>query len=198
MRDFPGVFVSHVGSSQMTRFLDIMFSVLGLSIGLPLMIIVTALCYFDTGSPFFVQERVGRNRQRFKILKFRTMEKHTSSVASHLVHPSSITKFGKYLRASKLDELPQLWNVLIGDMSLVGPRPNLPNQIELIKARSKLGVYNVRPGITGLAQVQSIDMSKPDLLAQIDRRMIVDMSVKNYLCFIALTLKGAGMGDRVK
>ena len=89
------------------------------------------------------------------------MKLDTASVATHLASASSITKFGNFLRRTKLDELPQLWNVLKGEMSLVGPRPGLFNQEELTAARDKHGVFNVRPGITGLAQISEIDMSTP-------------------------------------
>jgi lipopolysaccharide/colanic/teichoic acid biosynthesis glycosyltransferase len=102
------------------------------------------------------------------------------------------------LRRTKLDELPQLWNVLKGDMSLVGPRPNLFNQEELIAERDALGVYAVRPGITGLAQVNGIDMSTPRLLAQTDARMIADLTVMDYFRYIIMTVSGKGAGDRVR
>ena len=101
------------------------------------------------------------------------------------------------MRRTKLDELPQLWNVLRGDMSLVGPRPNLLNQEELIRERDQRKVYSVRPGITGLAQVNEIDMSTPELLAETDARMIADMSVANYFKYILQTVSGKGSGDRV-
>jgi lipopolysaccharide/colanic/teichoic acid biosynthesis glycosyltransferase len=96
-----------------------------------------------------------------------------------------------------LDELPQLWNVLVGDMSLVGPRPNLFNQTELIEERQKRGVYGIRPGITGLAQINKIDMSTPQLLAETDARMIAQLNVWNYFKYIFLTVFGKGFGDRV-
>ena len=118
------------------------------------------------------------------------MRRNTASVATHSVDTSAITKFGLILRQTKLDELPQLWNVLKGEMSLVGPRPGLPNQIELTKAREKYDVYSVRPGITGLAQVSGIDMSTPELLARTDARMIAEMSVHNYFKIIFLTFIG--------
>ena len=98
----------------------------------------------------------------------------------------------------KIDELPQLWNVFVGEMSLVGPRPNLFNQDELIAERDALGVYAVRPGITGLAQVNEIDMSTPKLLAETDAKMIAEMSVGNYFRFILQTVTGKGAGDRVR
>ncbi len=108
---------------------------------------------FDTGSSIFVQTRVGKNKKVFKLIKFRTMSVETKSVASHLASNASITKLGNFLCKTKIDELPQLINVLKGEMSLVGPRPNLFNQEELIKERDALGVYDVLPGVIGLAQV---------------------------------------------
>jgi O-antigen biosynthesis protein WbqP len=134
----------------------------------------------------------------FTLIKFRTMSKETASVASHLVSNESITPLGSFLRKTKLDELPQLWNVLNGQMSLVGPRPNLFNQEKLINARNSLGVYDVRPGITGLAQIKDIDMSTPELLAKTDAEMISTMSVVNYFKYIFLTVAGKGQGDRVR
>jgi len=180
------------------RFLDVLSSVLGLVFGFPALVILTLIGVFDTGSPIFWQERVGRNKQPFTLVKFRTMSKDTASVASHLASTASITPFGGFLRKTKLDELPQLWNVLKGDMSLVGPRPNLFNQDELIAERDALGVYDVRPGITGLAQVNEIDMSTPALLAKTDRKMIDSLSVSNYFKYIIATVSGKGRGDRVK
>ena len=182
----------------MIRSFDIIFSLAGLIVGAPVLLLITIMGYFDTGSPIFCQERVGRNKKPFILVKFRTMKLDTASVASHLASTSSITKLGGFLRKTKLDELPQLWNVLTGEMSLVGPRPNLFNQDELIAERDKLGVYSVRPGVTGLAQVNDIDMSTPQLLAQTDARMIRKLTVGKYFTYILQTATGKGSGDRVK
>ncbi|HAO26186.1 MULTISPECIES: sugar transferase [unclassified Methylophaga] len=180
------------------RLLDIILSVVGLLIGLPILLILIIIGWFDTGAPIFRQQRVGLNQKPFTLVKFRTMTKDTAHVASHLASASSITPFGRFLRRTKLDELPQLWNVLIGEMSLVGPRPCLFNQLELIEEREAKGVFKVRPGITGLAQINDIDMSTPELLAKTDALMIEQMSVIRYLGLIVQTVIGKGAGDRVR
>jgi lipopolysaccharide/colanic/teichoic acid biosynthesis glycosyltransferase len=180
------------------RQLDFTLSFFGLLFTFPFLIILTVVGFFDTGSPVFRQVRVGRNKKPFILVKFRTMSVDTASVASHLASTASITRMGGFLRKTKLDELPQLWNVLKGDMSLVGPRPGLFNQEELTRAREVEGVFCVRPGITGLAQVNSIDMSTPNLLARTDAKMISEMSLWNYFKYIFQTVLGAGAGDRVK
>ncbi len=180
-----------------TRLLDITFSIIGLILLLPLMLIVSALAWFDTRSPLFIQERVGRQQRPFKLVKFRTMRPGTSSVATHLASPSAVTPFGHFLRRTKLDELPQLWNVLKGEMSLVGPRPCLFSQRELINERESRGVFVISPGITGLAQTRGIDMSTPALLAETDARMLATLNLGNYLRYIFLTIVGKGTGDRI-
>ena len=182
---------------MMIRLIDVVASLFGLLLGAPILIILWLICWFDTRAPLFRQHRVGQHQQQFILMKFRTMCPSTTSVATHLANSSSITSTGRILRKSKLDELPQLWNVLKGDMSLVGPRPNLVNQKKLIALRDMLGVYDVRPGITGLAQIKNIDMSTPELLAKIDAEMISTMSVANYFKYIFLTVAGKGQGDRV-
>jgi len=179
------------------RLLDFVFSLLGLVVGLPVLLLLTLVGLFDTGSPIFRQVRVGRHQQPFTLVKFRTMKLDTASVATHLASSASITRFGRFLRKTKLDELPQLWNVLKGEMSLVGPRPGLFNQEELTEERAKRGVFNVRPGITGLAQVSEIDMSTPALLAETDQKMIDSLTVADYFKYIFMTVAGKGAGDRV-
>lgn len=181
----------------MLRLFDILFSFLGLILGSPVLFGVYLIGLFDTGAPIFLQERVGRDLMPFTLVKFRTMWQNTPSVASHLTDASAVTPFGVFLRRTKLDELPQLWNVFKGEMSLVGPRPCLFNQIELISERSNLAVFNVRPGITGLAQVNNINMSNPKLLAETDARMLKDMTAYAYFKYIFMTVGGKGSGDSV-
>jgi len=185
-------------NSPLIRIIDFFAALFGLCVGFPVLLLVYVLGLFDTGSPVFIQERVGKNKKPFKLIKFRTMSVATESVATHLVQASSITKLGAFLRKTKLDELPQLINVLKGEMSFVGPRPCLFNQEELIRERDGRGVLDVRPGITGLAQVNEIDMSTPELLAQWDARMIKEFSLGMYFKLILQTVTGAGSGDRVK
>lgn len=181
----------------MIRILDIIFAVLGLVFGFPVLLIIYVIGLFDTGSPLFRQERVGRHQHPFTLVKFRTMKVDTASVASHLASTAAITKLGFFLRKTKLDELPQLWNVLKGEMSLVGPRPGLFNQEELTIERVKRGVFDARPGITGLAQVSDIDMSTPELLAETDQKMLSDLTVGCYFRYIFMTVAGKGVGDRI-
>jgi len=181
----------------MIRIFDFLFSFFGILFLLPVGLVLYIIGLFDTGSPIFVQERVGKHKKPFKLIKFRTMHVDTKSVATHLSKTSSVTPFGGFLRKSKLDELPQLINVLKGDMSLVGPRPNLFNQTELITEREKRGVYNVVPGITGLAQINEIDMSTPVRLAEKDAEMLKNLTISSYIKYILSTVSGKGQGDRI-
>jgi len=126
------------------------------------------------------------------------MYRDTRNAPSHETGASAVTPIGRYLRRLKLDELPQLWNVLVGEMSFVGPRPCLPSQTELIASRRARGLYKIRPGITGVSQVAGIDMSEPERLALHDATYLRDMSLTTDLRLIAATILGSGRGDRVK
>jgi len=179
----------------MIRFLDFIFSLFALVFLSPVLILLLIFGFIDTGSPLFFQERVGRHGVSFILWKFRTMDRDVNDVESHLVDTLKITNYGSVLRKTKLDELPQLWIVIMGDMSLVGPRPGLPSQFELYNERKKLGVLEVRPGITGLSQLNSIDMSTPKLLAETDAKMLEKMTMRNYIKYIILTVAGNGLGD---
>lgn len=182
----------------MIRIFDSLFSFLGIICLLPVGLLIYIVGLFDTGAPIFKQQRVGKNMKPFTLYKFRTMDVKAKSVATHLADRSEITRLGAFLRKTKLDELPQLLNVLLGDMSLVGPRPNLFSQTELIKERQSRGVYNYLPGITGLAQINEIDMSTPVKLALKDAEMLNRLTVKDYFKYIFATFGGKGQGDRVK
>jgi lipopolysaccharide/colanic/teichoic acid biosynthesis glycosyltransferase len=172
----------------MIRLLDIVFSFLILILLFPLFILIFFIGFLDTGFPLFIQKRIGLNLKNFTLIKFRTMKIGTFSAGTHLIDKSNITRFGHFLRKFKLDELPQLLNVLMGHMSLVGPRPCLPNQKKLIIERKKRGVYKVKPGITGLAQVFDINMSRPVLLAKADLKMIKQMNLFYYFYYMFKTV----------
>ncbi len=188
---------NNLSQRGLLRLFDIFFSGVGLVICLPIFSLVLIAGWLDSRSPLFFQQRVGRFGQPFTLIKFRTMKLETSSVPTHLAPASSVTTLGRFLRTTKLDELPQLWNVLKGDMSLVGPRPSLIDQDELICERKMRGVLDARPGITGLAQINGIDMSAPRSLAEVDLELLKTLTVKDYFLYIFKTLSGKGAGDRV-
>lgn len=183
---------------RLLRTLDILIAFTGILVGLPLLAGIYLIGLLDTGSPLFFQRRIGHKQSSFTLVKFRTMAINTESVGTHLVNTKAITPFGAFLRKTKLDELPQLFNVLLGHMSLVGPRPCLEQQGELINERKKRGVFNTRPGITGLAQIHHVDMSTPRKLARYDQLMNQRMTLNLYIQLISATVIGRGLGDRVR
>lgn len=183
---------------RVIRVLDVLFSLLGLLALLPVLLVLVMLGFICQSSPLFRQVRLGRGQQPFVLVKFRTMKPGTASVPTHLASASAITPYGSFLRRTKLDELPQLWNVLKGEMSLVGPRPGLPNDVELTRERAARGVFAARPGVTGLAQVSGIDMSTPGRLAETDQQMLESLTVRNYIRYILHTLAGKGARDRIR
>ena len=173
----------------MNRFSDIIISIISIVLFFPFLIIFLIIGWFDTGAPIYIQKRLGLNLKTFNLIKFRTMKIDTKLSATHLVDESNITAIGYFFRKFKIDELPQLLNVLVGDMSIVGPRPCLTNQKKLIIERKKRGVFNVKPGITGLAQLEGVNMSTPVLLSKIDSKMIKkEIGIKNYFKYILLTV----------
>ncbi|UIJ70230.1 sugar transferase [Aurantimonas sp. HBX-1] len=182
----------------MKRLFDFAVSAAALVVlGWLILALVVLIRLTSPGPGLFLQERVGRGRKIFRCCKLRTMAEGTPHVATHHATAASITGLGRRLRRVKLDELPQLWNVLKGEMSLVGPRPCLPVQAELIAARERRGVFALRPGITGRAQVMGVDMSDPERLAQIDAEYAASQSFFGDLKLLAQTFFGAGRGDRV-
>jgi len=182
----------------MIRVLDFLLSFLGLLVLCPLLLLIWFIVRIENETPLFFQKRVGRYQKPFTLVKFRTMRDDTKSLPTHLVDSSAVTLCGRFLRQTKLDELPQLWNVLLGEMSLVGPRPCLFNQRDLISEREALGVFNVRPGITGLSQIKGIDMSFPSLLAKTDSKMLESLNTFHYFRYIILSFIGKGFGDNTK
>lgn len=139
----------------------------------PLIIFISVVCfiliYIEDGSPvIFSQNRLGVNKNIFRIFKIRTMRNSTDHVGTHEVDTDMILIIGKIIRKLKLDEFLQLINVLKGDLNLIGPRPGLPNQIELKHAREKRKIFDIKPGITGLAQVTGFDMQNPEELSRVD------------------------------
>jgi lipopolysaccharide/colanic/teichoic acid biosynthesis glycosyltransferase len=179
------------------RILDVALSLLGMLVLLPVLLVLLVLGCICQGSPLYRQVRLGRGQKPFVLVKFRTMKSGTASVPTHLADASAITPYGSLLRRTKLDELPQLWNVLKGEMSLVGPRPGLPSDDQLTSERAEQGVFAVRPGITGRAQVSGIDMSTPRRLAETDRQMLESLTVREYFKYILLTITGKGLGRQL-
>ena len=177
-----------------------------LAVAVPLAIVAAPVCAVllvlvameSPGSPLLVQRRVGQGQRPFSMLKIRTMQRDTPHVASHDVGHSSITRLGGILRRLKLDELPQLFNVITGSMSLVGPRPCLPNQTVLIDERERRGVFRLKPGVTGPAQLMGIDMSTPERLAEVEANYFAQSTPLGELTLIASTFLGKGQGDAVR
>ncbi|OYW53377.1 MAG: lipid carrier--UDP-N-acetylgalactosaminyltransferase [Hyphomicrobium sp. 32-62-53] len=176
------------------RFFDLILALIGFVAIAPIVFVcILAIRLTTSGPSLFRQERLGHQQVPFILYKLRTMETSAPARPTHLSDPAIITPIGRILRRWKLDELPQLWNVIRGDMSLVGPRPCLPTQHTLIQARAKAGAFDVRPGITGLAQVQGIDMSHPEHLAEIDGLYARSRTFQGDVKILFLTLMGRGL-----
>lgn len=171
------------------RCFDLVVASCLLVVTLPLWPIVGLAIRLTTLGPVLLQQRrLGRKRQPFTCLKFRTMYDGCQEVGTHEIDKAWITPVGILLRKMRIDELPQLINVLLGTMSLVGPRPCLPNQTEVIEERVARGVFCAKPGITGPAQIDGIDMSKPVELAVRDQEYLTDWSLARDLLILARTL----------
>jgi len=187
---------------KLKRLFDIAASFFGILILSPVFIVlISAIRISSPGPAFFLQKRVGRNKEFFYILKFRTMFIDTpSDKPTHLLENpfAHITRIGRFLRKTSLDELPQLFNILKGDMSLVGPRPALWNQDDLVAERDKYGANNVRPGLTGLAQIKGRDEIPIPVKAAYDGEYIRKMSFWFDLKITFLTLFSVTKGEGVK
>lgn len=171
----------YFGPTKFKRLFDIIFSFIALILLLPLFAVICTIIFFTPDCRiFFSHERRGRKGKPFKIYKFQTMKNSTPNCAtSELENPEQyITKIGKILRKTSLDELPQLWNILKGDMSFVGPRPLISSEIRLHRLRLEYGVYRFRPGLTGLAQVNGRDDLSIVKKAKYDKQYCDEWSLK--------------------
>tara|TARA_B110001450_G_C17456712_1_gene414382 strand:- start:41 stop:646 length:606 start_codon:yes stop_codon:yes gene_type:complete len=161
-----------------------LIALIGLMLISPLLIICSILIVIENGFPvIFLQKRLGKNMKVFKIIKIRTMKKGTPNVGTHENIDSDFLRIGLLIRKFKLDEFPQLVNYILGSINLVGPRPGLPNQVELKSARDQRNIFNVKPGITGLSQVLGYDMSNPELLSKVDA-----IYIKHYSILLDITI----------
>jgi O-antigen biosynthesis protein WbqP len=170
------------------RIIDIVFSSIGLIILCPVYLIIIVLIKIDSKGPIlFKQKRIGKNKICFNILKFRTMYIDTpKDTPTHLLsNPDKyITRIGVILRKTSLDELPQIWNILVGEMSIIGPRPALWNQYDLISERDKYGANAITPGLTGWAQINGRDELPIEIKARLDGDYVRDMSLAmDIKCF---------------
>jgi len=164
---------------------------IGLILILPFMLIASLLIFLEDGFPvFFKQKRIGLNKQTFTIFKIRTLKRNAPQVGTHEIEERYKLTVGSIVRVLKLDEFPQLLNVIRGDLNLIGPRPGLESQLVLEEARMVQGVFDTKPGITGLAQVLGYDMSKPEMLAEIDKLYVNNKSLKlNTIIFLGTFFK---------
>lgn len=182
VQDLEYVDVSGKFYCKVKRLLDIAISLVGLIVLLiPMGIIALAIYFDDPGSVIFSQYRVGLHGKRFKLYKFRTMKCQTPKylATAEMEHPSQYTtKLGRLLRKASLDEIPQLLNVLKGDMSLIGPRPLISDEYEMHMMRTQFGVYNIRPGITGLAQVNGRDLMDANEKIHWDMKYVREFGLK--------------------
>lgn len=190
-----------MGYLKIKRFIDIVLSLLGLIILSPVFLILIIAIKLDSKGPvLFKQKRVGIHKSHFNILKFRTMRIDTpKDTPTHLLeNPDQwITKVGKFLRKTSLDELPQIWNIFVGQMSIIGPRPALWNQYDLIAERDKYGANDVPVGLTGWAQINGRDELPIELKARLDgeyvKKMGLMMDVKCFLGTIVSVVKSDGV-----
>jgi len=176
------------------RVFDIVVALAGLIVGSPVLLMLgVAVRVTSPGPAIHWSRRVGRDNRIFSMPKFRTMRTDTPDVATHLLDDPGrwITPLGRILRRSSLDELPQLWSVLVGDMSLVGPRPALFNQDDLVALRTAAGVERLRPGVTGWAQINGRDELPIPEKVKLDREYLERMSFGFDLAIIAATARAA-------
>lgn len=179
-------------SKVLKRFIDFVLSLCGLLVLSPVFLIIAiAIKIDDPGPVFFKQKRIGIHKSYFSLYKFRSMKIDTPDVPTHLLENSEqyISKVGAFLRKTSLDELPQMWNILKGDMSIIGPRPALWNQDDLIVERDKYGANDVRPGLTGWAQINGRDELEIPVKARLDGDYVENLSFGfDFKCFFGTVI----------
>ena len=184
------------------RFIDIVLSFCAIVVLSPVLLVLAVLIKLDSKGPvLFRQKRVGKDKTHFEILKFRTMYADVpKDVPTHLLADpaSKITKIGRFLRKSSLDELPQIFNILKGEMSIIGPRPALWNQFDLIEERDKYGANDVRPGLTGLAQVMGRDELPIDVKAKYDGDYVKNITLANDVKIFFRTIFSVASADGIQ
>ncbi len=189
------------GYRVLKRFFDIVLSFIGIVILLvPMSLIMLIVVVDDPGSPIFSQKRVGRNGELFNVYKLRTMKKHTPKylATKDVDDPDKyITRTGRLLRKLSIDELPQLFNILKGDMSIVGPRPLIPDEKEIHILREKCGVYSLRPGLTGLAQINGRDLVSAQKKVAWDEKYLNNISFKTDVKILLATVPKVFGGENV-
>lgn len=186
---------------KIKRLIDIVLSLIGLIVLSPIFLTLIIAIKLDSRGPvLFKQKRVGIHKTHFNILKFRTMRIDTpKDTPTHLLHNPGqyITKMGKFLRKTSLDELPQIWNIFVGQMSIIGPRPALWNQYDLIEERDKYGANDIPPGLTGWAQINGRDELPIEVKAKLDgeyvQRISFWMDVKCFFGTVISVLKRDGV-----
>ena len=190
---------SNLAYKTTKRVLDIGFALFVIiALWWVLLIAWVAVKLTSPGPGFFAQKRVGKGGQLFTCYKFRTMFVGTREGATHEITADSLTSTGHFLRKSKIDELPQVWNILKNELSLVGPRPCLEVQHELVTERSRLGVLDEIGGITGWAQIKNVDMSNPERLAKLDAEYLILRTIPLDLKIMLATAIGHGQGDKTR
>lgn len=185
----------------MKRIIDFLLSLIGIIVLSPVLLLLCLAIIIDSKGPIiFKQKRVGKNKTYFNIYKFRTMKIDTpKEMPTHLLEDPDfyITKVGKFLRKTSLDELPQLFNIIKGDMAVIGPRPALWNQYDLIEERDKYGANDIRPGLTGLAQISGRDELEIPIKAMLDGKytdnIALMMDIKCFFGTIASVFKSDGV-----
>lgn len=189
-------------SKYIKRLIDILISIVGVIVLSPILLVLAIIIKCTSKGPvFFKQDRIGKNKEIFKILKFRTMRIDTpKDTPTHMLdNPDQyITSVGKFMRKTSLDEMPQIFNIISGKMSIIGPRPALWNQDDLVAERDKYNANDVRPGLTGLAQISGRDELEIPVKAKLDGEYVKNITLGNDISLFFKTITSVLKSDGVK